>query len=151
MDLFCELYLTVKGIKPGCVVKTRDPEALLRRFNLPVIPYALGTDIAFISSQRERVEALQSHPARNIHELVGWFCGYPECCVREFLRYNALIPALKAYKRKGQDPYRLSVDSESVRSPYHINWIPCSPGCTETMKLVKLYQAECTCGGERFG
>jgi hypothetical protein len=149
--LFCELYLTVKGVKPGCVVKTWDPEALLRSFNLPVIPFALGEGVAFLSSRRERIEALQSRPARNIHELVGWFCGYPECCVREFLCYNALIPALKAYKRKGLDPYKLSVDGESVKSPYHINWIPCSPSCVETAKLVKLYQNECVCGGERLG
>lgn len=151
MDLSCELYLTARGVKPGCVVRTEDPEALLESLGLPVIPYALGDGVAFLSRDRRRVEALQTRRARDIHELVGWFCGYPECCVEEFLRHGALLPALRAYRGRGPDPYVLSVDAESVRSPYHINWIPCSPSCGRTARLVRLYQEECRCGGARLG
>jgi len=147
MDARCELYLTAKKVKPGCVLKTENPEATFKKLlpDMPMIYYAIGKGIAFYSADKRRLEMLDFYPARNIHELVGWFCGYPECCVKEFLKFNALIPALNSYKRKckGRDPYNLSIDLESVISPLHINWIPCSPECKATRRLVEIYEAMC--------
>ncbi|RLC75999.1 MAG: hypothetical protein DRJ03_29390 [Chloroflexi bacterium] len=149
----CEICLTAQGAKPGSIIPLPYKAVLRTCEILGLRPpyYVSGVGCVFISSSLKWLSWLllldiTEDPV--IRQAVyGIFCGYPRCCIYEYLMHGNLKVALQAYRSKvgkRKDPFSIrKVTGERVVSDRLISWIPCSPNCRISHELVKFYERVC--------
>ena len=150
--ILCEFYMVEKGIKSACFY-TGNPKELKKVIKLAScfkLYFIEKDDWIVFSSDKTlmRLFDLFKGHYKLRHKILGIMCGYPDCCIKDYLKYQGDEGFKKKYKKykkmlsKKKDPYELEIkeDKESICFIKISHHIPCSPFCEETKKIMRIYK-----------